>query len=235
MNRGLSAVMAVLVFVLLSSSPVLAGEESGTTMLEDGDVWAVAIDNTAVEELWVEYEVRVLEGPPINVWFTNEDGRKAFFDEDASRFHYYIDGSVEETTYADESFYCDEEGVFYVVIDNDLNVAEGQAVWVEYAVTWEVSEFDSFFLVSLIAIIVVIMVVIVVLVALVTVRRTQLMAEVQRTGEGQADGQEDEDAEEGRPRPPEPYPEWVVSASTGDGVDDDDATGWDPSRDEPGD
>jgi hypothetical protein len=233
-------VLGLVALMLLASSPVLGEEESGTTTLEGGESLAIAVNNSVGENLWVEYTVRVIEGPSVNVWVLDEAGHRAYFDDNLSRFSYYNDESVEESTYAEESFYWDDAGTFYVVIDNEFNVAVNQTARVEYTVTWEVSEFDATLLYLLIGLIVVIIVVVTVLVAFMTVKRAQVMTEAKKAEEervvesrfDETGAEEDQVVDGGPPRPPAPYPKEVVEASMRR-LDDDDATGWDPSRDEP--
>ncbi|UCC92665.1 MAG: hypothetical protein JSW25_08370 [Thermoplasmata archaeon] len=227
--------LGVLAVLVLVSSVALAGSEEDAVVLAEGEVHVVTIDNGPGEGLWIEYEVEVLWGPPLNVFFTDAQGYTEFFDDDSPSFTYYAGFSHEETHYAEESFYFDDEGLFYLIIDNDHNQAEGQNVTVQYSVSWEASEFEGMLVVGILIMIIVIIVVIVMLIALVTVKRTQALAAEAK------DSIEDEevhtvtppDAGNGRPQPPEPYPEWVVRESMGAPMDDDDATGWDPGRDEP--
>jgi hypothetical protein len=224
------AFLGVIVLLLLAAAPALAGEESGTTTLEDGETLDIAIDNPDGDYLRIDYAVRVLEGPTINVWVLDEEGLKDFRDENASRFSYWNDGSHEEVSTVGNHFYFDDVGGLYLVIDNDFNDAEGQSVLVEYTVTWEDAEYDTTMIVLLVALIVIIMVAIVIIVAVLAIKRAQLVQEAQKAEEGRESEPEWDATDRGRPRPPEPYPAAVVEASTRRGMEDDDATGWDPSR-----
>ena len=226
-GSGLVLAGAVVLLVLVTT-PVLGEAEEGTVRLGPGETVYVTIDNTGWEDLWLEYQVSVHDGPAVNVWFTGEEGYTEFYDPHETSFSYYPEHSVEETSHVEKDFSWDNEGIFYLIVDNRHNVGNDHNVTVEYNVTWESHEFDGFFLVSLIAIIVVIMIVVVLLVVMMTFRKAQLVEEA-RKEEARKEGERDGS---GRPRPPEPYPEWVVAASMRD-LAEDDATGWDPSRDEP--
>ena len=220
--------------VLMASGPALATEEGGTAYLEAGDTVVIEIDNTAGDNLWIEYEVRVVDGPPVNVWFTDQDGHDQFFALELGTFSYLPSHTQREVTFANDSFSWDEADVFYVIIDNWKNSASGQNATVDYSVTWEVYDFNDILL--MIALSIVIIIVIVVIVVFINVRKIQAKADVrQAQAAREASDAWDDGDDDGRPQPPEPYPEWVVKASTDGGLEQDDATGWDPSQDEPGD
>ncbi len=250
MPRYWPVALGAAIVILLVSSPVLAVTEEGRVRLEDGGSLAIAIDNTAGEDLWIEYEVRVLEGPDINVWFTDGEGHMAFHDANATSFSYYPSNSVEVTTYAEDSWSWDEEGLFYVIIDNGLYGAHGQNVTVEYTVTWETYSLDTLFLLSTLVILIIVIIVVMIVVALLVAKREAAVREAKRasssteerpftaTPERPVAAAEERTVAatpEGRPEPPEPYPEWMVRASMDGKLDDDDASGWDPGRDEPND
>lgn len=226
-------VPTLVILFLMASSPVQAFEEGGTVVLESGDALAFEIDNTEGEDLWIEYEVFVLQGPPVNVWFVDQEGHDDFFDREVGTFSYYPAHTQKETTYANESFSWDNSDVFYVIIDNVNNDAIGQNATVEYTIVWETYEFGEFYMVMfMVLMIVVIIVVVVALVALMAVRKAQAEAD-QRQAEAAKEASDAWDDEESdRPQPPEPYPEWVVESSMRE-LAMDDATGWDPSQDEP--
>jgi uncharacterized protein YrzB (UPF0473 family) len=221
--------------VLVASGPTLASEEGGTAYLGTGDTVVIEIDNTQGDSLWIEYEVRVVEGPPVNVWFTDQEGRDQFFALELGTFNYYPSHSQREVTLAEDSFSWDEADVFYVIIDNWKNNATGQNATVDYSVTWETYDFDAIFLYLMIGLIIVIVVVVTVMVVFINVRKAQAEADVRQAEAAREASTAWDDDDDGRPQPPGPYPEWVVKASLKDGLEEDDATGWDPSRDEPGD
>jgi len=216
--------------VLQASGPALGEVESGTVTLEDGEALFVAFDSEGGNDLWVEYQVRVLEGPPVNVWVLDEDGLTEFFDDNASVFSYHSDESVRETMSTDEAFYWYDTGTYYVVVDNDFNDAEGQSVTVEFTVSWEEVDIDETLFIAIGIIVAVVVALIIVVMFVVMMRKVQGAIEAQKAEEAPA--MEGDTLDDGRPRPPEPYPEWVVAGSMR-GMEDDDATGWDPSRDEP--
>jgi hypothetical protein len=233
MPRGWLIALGALILVLLASSYAFAETEEDTVRLLHGDALAIAIDNTAGEDLWIEYHVEVVDGPDVNVWFTDEEGYTEFFDDIVATFSYYPDHSDNETSFAEDAFSWDDEGIFYVIIDNDQNDARFQNVSVEYNVTWEPYGFESMFLVATLSLIIVIVIVVILILVLFTVKRGQIMAEeAKRAEEEDRTSEHTASEDDGRPQPPEPYPEWVVKGSKDGGLDDD-ASGWDPARDEP--
>ncbi|MCJ2540444.1 MAG: hypothetical protein LN414_04150, partial [Candidatus Thermoplasmatota archaeon] len=70
MSRGLVVAFVALILILILSAhgPAAADTYENTITLTAGDSWEIVIDNKAGEDLWIEYEVRVIEGPHINVW-----------------------------------------------------------------------------------------------------------------------------------------------------------------------
>jgi hypothetical protein len=227
-RRGLGVLVGLVTLVLLASGPALADHEEAAVSLEPGESVAIAIDNADGEDLWLEYEVNVLAGPEVDVWFTDEEGYTQFYTPSEDFFTYYPDHSIEGTSYANESWAWSERGLFYLIIDNDSG---DEGVNVQYTVDWEPYSFSILLVASLIAIILVVMVTVVILVFYTTLKRAQAKEEELKVEEARAEDVGTE-WDEGRPRPPTPYPEWVVEASMRD-LTDDDATGWDPSRDEP--
>ena len=232
MSRGPIVAFVALVLILSAPGLVLAEMEEDSVTLGPGDSCVITISNDGGEDLWIEYEVRVVEGPNINVWFVPIQGLLEYNNLSTSSFTYYPLHSAEETAHAEETWAWDEVGVYYLIIDNAYNAAEGQNVTVEYTVTWEDYSLVSLFLFPIIIIAIVIIVVVIVI-ALLVAKREAAVREAKRVKT---------DIEEGPsiiieepPEPPEPYPEWVVRSSiegTGS-IDDDDAEGWDPGRDEP--
>ncbi len=218
--------------LLMASGQALATEEGGTAYLEAGDTLVIEINNTAGDDLWIEYEVRVVAGPPVNVWFTDREGHDQFFANELGTFSYIPSHTQRGVTFANDSFSWDEADVFYVIIDN-WKSASGQNATVDYGVTWEVYDFDAIFLYIMIALIIVIIVVVTVLVVFLNVRKVQAEADVRQAEAAREASTAWDDDDDGRPQPPEPYPEWVVKASMDGDLEDDGATGWDPSRDEP--
>ena len=223
LNVCVKVLLILVALVMLASAAALGDSEEAATSLEPGESIAIAIENTDGEDIWIECEVSVLAGPEVCVWFTDEEGYTEFYTPPEDLFTYYPDHSIEDTSYYNESWAWSEQGIFYVIIDN---TAEDEMVNVQYTVTWEPYSFSSLFVVAIIAIILVIVIVIVVVLAMVTIKRTEVMAK-------EAKAEEERRAfEAARPEPPKPYPEWVVSESMRE-LEDDDATGWDPSGDEP--
>ena len=235
MKRGARVALVVIVIILLlTACPVLGESESGTATVLAGDHLVFEVDHTANESFWMSYEVQVLEGPPINVWFVDEEGYRDFSDENASTFSYQSNLSHQEVFSAEESFYLWSKGTHYLIFDNDRNLAEGEAVKVTYSITWGASDFD-FLLVGGLALATVMVIIVVVVVLLVLVKRQQSEANIKQAMAAKEVMEARRGDRSGKPRPPKPYPDWVVEASLKGEFEDDDATGWDPSRDEPGD
>lgn len=241
MSRGPIVAFVALILILLAQGLSLAETEEDRVTLGPGDAWEITIDNDAGEDLWIEYEVRVVEGPPINVWFVPVGGLMEYHNASATSFTFYSLHSVEETTYANESWFWSEEGVYFVIIDNHFNMAEDQEVTVEFSVSWETIGFDLMIMFSIVIAIVIIIIVLVIVIALMVAKR-EAAARKAEMDDPLAIEVRPPDAIEKRPsvvpkKPPEPpkaYPEWVVKASMEEtGHSDDDAEGWDPGRDEP--
>lgn len=232
MSRGPIVAFGTLILILLAHGPALADTYENTIKLTAGDSWEIVIDNKAGEDLLIEYEVRVIEGPNINVWFTPAEGYFQFLNASATSFSHYPSHSMEETAYAEHSWAWGDEGVYYIIIDNTFNEHAGQNVTVEYTVTWDSYNLDPLFLFPIIIIAIVIIVVVIVM-ALLVAKREAAVREAKRTSTDTATAPTT--TTKGPPEPPEPYPEWVVRSSVeGTGsIDDDDAEGWDPGRDEP--
>lgn len=233
MSRGPIVAFVALILILLAQGLALAETEEDSVKLDPGDSWVITISNDAGEDLWIEYEVRVVEGPNINVWFVPIQGLLEYNNLSTSTFTYYSLHSAEETAHAEEYWAWDEVGVYYLIIDNAYNAAEGQNVTVGYTVTWESYDLDPLFLFPIIIIVIIMITVIVIVVALLVAKRE---AEAREAKRAKTDIEEGPSIIiiEGPPEPPEPYPEWVVRSSMeGTGSIDDDAEGWDPEKDEP--
>ncbi len=231
MSRRPIVAFVALVLILLAQGPALADTYENTITLTAGDSWEIVIDNKAGEDLWIEYEVRVIEGPRINVWFTSARGYFQFLNASFTTFSHDPNHSVKETAYAEHSWAWGDEGVYYIIIDNTRNEHAGQNVTVEYTVTWDSYSLDPLVLFPIIIIAIVVIVVVIVL-ALLVAKREAAVRKAKRTSADTAKAPTA--TTKGPPEPPEPYPEWVVRSSMeGAGsIDDDDAEGWDPRRDE---
>jgi hypothetical protein len=228
LRRAWSIVLFVIIIALLASGPSAGEHEEAALVLEPGESIAIAIDNTEGEDIWIESDVRVLTGPEVNVWFTDEQGYTQFYTPPGDLFTFYPEHSMEDTTYLNESWAWSEVGIFYLIIENDSG---DETANVQYMVTWEPYALNAILWIALVAVILVIMVVVVVMVFYATVKRAQAKEAELKAEEARA-ADEGTEWDDGRPRPPAPYPEWVVEASMRE-MEDDDATGWDPSEDEP--
>lgn len=136
MSRSLSVAIATVAIVLLSLGAGLVSAEAGRTYLRDGEHLAVPINKTGDDHLWVRMSMLVIEGPPINVWVTDEEGYQQYLDDNRSSFDVYVNHSAGEVHSHETWFTLHENGTTYVVFDNDRNLAEGQWVRFEYSVSW---------------------------------------------------------------------------------------------------
>jgi len=129
----------VLILVLAGASN--AKKEEGDEVLEAGDHIAVGMENSGEGDLDVRYFIVVTDGPSVDVFFMDEESYANYLNE--TDFDYYPEYSVLDTTYVDKSFVWDEQGVYYVVIDNTDSgtllpepPAEQNAT-LRYIVTWD--------------------------------------------------------------------------------------------------
>jgi len=138
------AAAAALALVAMLATPSLAGSDSGTKRLYEGNFIAVEIPFTSDSALSLDisYEVTVTSGPAVDVYFMDEVGYWAFVEPGAGEFSYYAAHSYVGTTYATDSFAWYEKGTFYVVVQQ-TGGSQTSASDVEYAVEWEESAIGS--------------------------------------------------------------------------------------------
>ncbi len=139
---GRLATVAVVAFllILLVAGPTGAGREDDTKVIEAGDHMDILIDNSGDDDLDVRYFVVVSEGPAIDVFWLNEVEYDKYVGEEP--FEYYQEYSVLNTKNVDKSFLWDENGKFYLVIDNtDQGTQPGnESATVRYVVNWNPAE-----------------------------------------------------------------------------------------------
>ncbi len=119
------ATIFIVTFLLLSP-PVLAGSDSWG--YEGPTTWGwyrsfkiVFDEGTSVD---IEYDVEVLEGPPVDVIFTTDEGFRDYKDPGSDTFFYYPHQSKLNTTKASGSFTWVEQGTYYLIIDNSPIINE---------------------------------------------------------------------------------------------------------------
>ena len=130
-----------MVLVLVLAGAANAKKEEGTETVGVGDHIAIEIENSGDGDLDVRYFIAVTEGPAIDIFFMDEESYAEYLNEDD--FDYYPEYSTLDTTFVDKTFVWDEQGVYYVVIDNTLSGTlppeppEEQNATLRYIVTWE--------------------------------------------------------------------------------------------------
>jgi hypothetical protein len=132
-----STVVSVLLLLLLVAGATGAWREDDTRVIEAGDHVDILVENPGSGDMDVRYYVVVSEGPAIDVFWLDEDNHAKYVGEEA--FEHYQDYSTIETTNVDKSFVWDENGRFYLVLDNTLSGTEppdDEAATVRYVVNW---------------------------------------------------------------------------------------------------
>jgi hypothetical protein len=115
----------IIIFLLLSA-PVLAGSDSNGYEGQTSWGWYRSFkilfdEGTACD---IEYDVEVLDGPPVDVIFTTEEGFLDYKDPESETFFYYPHQSVLNTTKTSMSFTWVEPGTYYLIVDNSLILNE---------------------------------------------------------------------------------------------------------------
>ena len=136
MGRLVSVVAVAFLLVLLVAGPTGAGREDDTKVIEAGDHLDILIDNSGDGDLDVRYYVVVSEGPAIDVLWLSEVEYDKYVAEEV--FELYQDYSVLNTSNVDKSFLWDENGKFYLVIDNtdQGTMPNDESATVRYVVNW---------------------------------------------------------------------------------------------------
>ena len=130
--------LALCVALLLLAVPVQAGEASGEETLDWLDYIDVTIDNTDGDSLSIAYDVEVTEGVAVNVYFVDQEGYDDYVDPLVVNFSYYVSYSVLNTKDAEKDWTWNDEGNFYVIIEN-AGVSSMDTSTVKYEVTWDPS------------------------------------------------------------------------------------------------
>ncbi len=151
----LIATMLMAAIVLLASV-AMAGEEEGTETLEMGDYVSVHIDNTEGTTLDILYEVEVVDGVNVNVYFMDADD---FADFEAFLKPKYFKGySTTDTADTKKDFIWANKDDFYVVIDSTAdNITKTTTV--NYKVTWDNAYFMGMNWLWCIAVIVIVVII----------------------------------------------------------------------------
>lgn len=127
--------LLMLAGVLLVAGAALAEKDQGIEIIDGDSVIVVEIDNTeGGPNINIEYDIRVVNGTRVNVWFLDEDefGNYALGND----FYYYVVWSKESTRSVQKDWTWDERGVFYVVIDAMGLAGENETSEVRYRVEW---------------------------------------------------------------------------------------------------
>jgi hypothetical protein len=129
--------------------PALGDTATGTCTLSFGEHLDVHVDFDEGTSIDIAYEVTVTEGPPVNVYFVDSDGREDYLDPAATGFSCFKAWSSTGTTHAREEFTIDTHGDYYVIIENtaasldnatvEYTVSHGPTPWWRLAVFWAVA------------------------------------------------------------------------------------------------
>lgn len=145
-----AAALATLALVALCAAPAQAfeGTATGTLTLSWGDHLDIHVDFDEGTSIDVTYEVTVLDGPAVNVYFVDSEAHEDYLDPAATGFTYFRAWSSLGTTHAREEFTIDTRGDYYVIIENkaaslenatvDYTVSQGPTPWWRMAVFWGV-------------------------------------------------------------------------------------------------
>ncbi len=122
--RRMKCPSLIIITVLVLSAPVLAGSQGFESSIAWGGYRSFNVpfdDGNAID---IEYEVEVLDGPPVDVIFTNERGFQEYKDPGSETFFFFPHQSILNTTKASMSFTWVDPGTYYVIIDNSPIVNE---------------------------------------------------------------------------------------------------------------
>lgn len=170
-------VVLLMISVLVITSGAMAGNEEGTETLDMDDFISVHIKNPEGAILRVDFEVEVVDGVNVNVYFMDADGLEDY--EAARDFDFHEEFSEEDTDDIGGHFVWDKEGDYYMVIDSTANEANVTSE-VEYTVEWE-SAFSPGF--NWLWCIVVIVIIVVITAALAFMRTPEAIRERQEEEE----------------------------------------------------
>ncbi len=124
------AATAVLVLLLLSQ-PVHAstGSYSETTTFDSSIVKEFEIDNTEGRTLRISYDIQVIEGAPISIYFVKAEARPNYTQE------FYSDWTVLNTTGARRDWEWSDKGVYLLMIVIAEEATE-DVTTIEFVVEW---------------------------------------------------------------------------------------------------
>ena len=108
----------VIFALLFLSSPVLAGGQAFESDIDWGGYRSFKIPFDEGNAIDIEYEVEVLDGPPVDVIFINERGFQEYKDPTSPSFFFFPHQSSMNTTKASMSFTWVDPGTYYVIVDN---------------------------------------------------------------------------------------------------------------------
>ncbi|NIP36917.1 MAG: hypothetical protein GWN18_18270 [Thermoplasmata archaeon] len=118
----------------MASITALAGREEGTRTIEVGEHAYLEMENVDGSFLRVRYDVEVVDGASVNVYFMDAD---AFEDYEAGRdFDFFEVYSEEDTDAYDASFVVDKEGKYYLVAETTATAAN-ETSEIEFNIEWE--------------------------------------------------------------------------------------------------
>ena len=121
--------------ILLLAVPAQAEKSEGTETLEWGDHIDIRIDFDAGDIHKIKYEVKVIEGAPVNIFFLTSTGYNQYTSPLAWEFSYYVNESSLNTKNVEKDFTWDDQGTYYIVIENTHYTLRNSTV--EYTVSWE--------------------------------------------------------------------------------------------------
>ncbi len=124
--RPMTFTALFITILLVLSTPVLAGSDSngyeGQTSWGSYRSFKILFDDgNAVD---IEYDVEVLDGPPVDVIFTTKEGFLDYKDPESETFFYFPHQSKLNTTKTSMSFTWVDPGTYYLIIDNSLILNE---------------------------------------------------------------------------------------------------------------
>ena len=134
MWRGLTVALVAMLTSALALSACDALAEGGTRVLLADEHLVLEVPRNGSAPVWASYCVRVIEGPPVNVWVVDGEGLAGYLDDNASVFPHLSDLSSRETHLAEARFSVGWNGSAYIVVDNHRNAGHGQHVRFEYRV-----------------------------------------------------------------------------------------------------
>lgn len=133
MNKPGVALASLMLLILLLAPAAGAEEHEDTITLVPLKSEQFQIDNRDGKTFTISYEVEVLEGVPISVYFMDQEGHDNF--TAGEQFDAYTKYSAEDTRSFKESFQWEKTGYFYIVITN-IGPESTDNSTVSYKVSW---------------------------------------------------------------------------------------------------